>query len=111
MLGYLGVPFVSFLAPLAVLLIRGPESDFVRDHARQAADLAAALALYTFCALILGGMLALDAVGVALAIALPAALALWAVALTWLLRAAVAASLGEFLELPRWLCARFGPGR
>ena len=105
MLGYLGVPFVSFLAPLAVSLIRGPGSGFVREHARQALNLSVTLALYNLCALILGAMLALDEVGVALAIALPAVLALWAVTLAYLVRAAVAASLGEFLELPRWLCA------
>jgi uncharacterized Tic20 family protein len=103
MLGYLGVPFVSAAAPLAVYLAR--RSGYARQHARQALNVAVTLALYNLCALILGGMLALDTVGTALLIALPAALVLWGVALAHLARAAAAASLGEFYEVPGWLCA------
>jgi uncharacterized Tic20 family protein len=105
MLGYLGVPFVSVLSPAAVWLVRARGSDFVRDHARQALNLAITLALYNCCAAILAGVLALDTVGVALAIALPVALALWLVALGYLASAARAASRGEFRTLPAWLCA------
>ena len=104
-LGYLGVPFAGAAAPLAVLLLRARGSAFVSGHARQALNLAITLALYNVCALILFGMLALDTVGTALAIALPAALALWAVTLGYLVRAATAAGAGEFYELPSWLCA------
>jgi uncharacterized Tic20 family protein len=105
MLGYLGVPFVSILAPLAVFLVRGRGSDYVRQHATQALNLSITIALYNICAVIVAGMLALDAVGVALLIAVPAALVLWLVALAYLVRAAVRASLGEFYQLPRWICA------
>jgi uncharacterized Tic20 family protein len=105
MLGYLGVPFVSILAPLTVFLVRARSSDYVRQHATQALNLSITLVLYNICALILAGMLALDAVGAALAIAVPAALVLWLVTLAYLARAAVRASVGEFYQLPRWLCA------
>jgi uncharacterized Tic20 family protein len=105
MLSYLGVPFVSILAPLAVILVRARGSDYVRQHATQALNLSITLALYNICALIMAGMLALDAVGVAVAVAVPAALVLWLVTLSYLVRAAMRASIGEFYRLPRWICA------
>jgi uncharacterized Tic20 family protein len=105
MLGYLGVPFISVLAPLTVILVRARSSDYVRQHAIQALNLSITLALYNFCALIVAAMLSLDAVGVALAVAVPAALVLWLVTLAYLVRAAMRASLGGFYRLPRWICA------
>jgi uncharacterized Tic20 family protein len=105
MFGYLGVPFVSILAPLAVFAVRARRSAYLRQHAIQALNLSITVALYNICALILAGILALDAVGVALAIALPAALLLWLVTLAYLVRAALRASHGEFYPLPAWLCA------
>ena len=105
MLSYLGVPFVSILAPLAVFLVRARSSDYVRQHATQALNLSITIALYNICAVIVAAMLSLDAVGVALEVTVPAALALWLVTLAYLLRAAIWASLGEFYQLPRWICA------
>jgi uncharacterized Tic20 family protein len=107
--GYLGVPFVSVAAPLAVYAARN--SPYARAHARQALNLAVTLALYNVCAVIVGTMLALDTVGVALVIALPATLALWLVTLAYLVKAAAAASAGEFYQLPGWLCATIVRGR
>ncbi|MGH3402569.1 MAG: DUF4870 domain-containing protein [Streptosporangiaceae bacterium] len=105
MLGYLGVPFVSFLAPLAVYLGRARHSAFARRHAAQALNLSITLVLYNLCVLILAGILALDAVGVALLVAGPVVLALWLAALYFLSRAAISASRGEFYAFPRWICA------
>jgi uncharacterized Tic20 family protein len=105
MLGYLGVPFVSFLAPLAVYLARGRQSPFARQHAAQALNLSITLLLYNLCVLILAGILALDSVGVALLVAGPVVLALWLAALYFLTRAALSASRGEFYAFPRWICA------
>jgi uncharacterized Tic20 family protein len=105
MLGYLGVPFISILAPLTVYLGRARSSGYVRQHARQALNASLTLAIYNICALILAGLLALDAVSVALMITIPLVLALWLVALGYLARAASRASLGGFYRLPGWLCA------
>jgi uncharacterized Tic20 family protein len=105
MAGYLGVPFVGVLAPLAVYAGAARRSPYARAHARQALNLSVTLVLYNLCALIGAGVLALDAVGAALLIALPATLALWLVALAYLVRAAAAAGLGGYYQLPRWLCA------
>jgi uncharacterized protein len=109
--GYLGVPFVSVAAPLAVYVARARNSDYARAHARQALNLSVTLVLYNLCAVIVGTMLALDTVGVALVIALPATLALWLVTLAYLVKAAAAASAGEFYRLPGWLCATIVRGR
>jgi hypothetical protein len=105
MLGYLGIPFVSAMAPLAVYLVRARSSGYVRQHATQALNLSITMLLYNTCALILAGILSLDAVSVALLIVVPVLLALWLAALAYLVRAAVRASLGEFYALPAWICA------
>jgi hypothetical protein len=107
MLGYLGVPFLSVLAPLTVYLARSRRSPFVRQHAAQALNLSITMLLYNVCVAIMAGILALDAVGVALEVAGPVALALWLAALYFLTRAAIKASLGQFYAVPRWICATF----
>jgi uncharacterized Tic20 family protein len=101
---YAGTPFLGFLVPLAGYLAsrRAPE---VRWHAVQALNLWITVVLYTLCALIIGAMLALDAVGVALIIVTPLAVALWLVALRFGIRAAVAAGRGDRYRIPSWLCA------
>ena len=104
MLCYLGVPFLGFLAPLACYLASGRAPE-VRWHALQALNLWFTAVLYTICALIIGAMLALDAIGVALIIVTPLAVALWLAALRVLIRAAVAADRGDRYEIPSWLCA------
>jgi uncharacterized Tic20 family protein len=101
---YAGAPVLGFLAPLACYLAsrRAPE---VRWHAVQAVNLWVTVLLYTICALITGAMLALDAVGVALIIVLPLAVALWLAALRFGVRAAAAAGRGDRYRIPSWLCA------
>jgi uncharacterized Tic20 family protein len=107
MLGYLGVPFISILAPLTVYLARSRRSPFVRQQATQALNFAITMLLYNLCVLIMAGILALDEVGIALAVAGPVALGLWLAALYFLARAAIKASTGEFYAIPSWICATF----
>ncbi|HEY2441983.1 MAG TPA: DUF4870 domain-containing protein [Streptosporangiaceae bacterium] len=103
---YLGVIFFSFLPALAVYLTRGRTSSYLRFHAARAANLAITLLLFNICALIVGGLLALDTVEVGLIIVVPLASALWVVVLGYLIRAALAAERGQQYDLPEWLCAR-----
>ena len=105
MLGYLGVPFISIVAPLAVYLTRARRSRFVRQHAAQALNLSITVLLYNLCVLILAGIMAADNAGAALLVAGPVALALWLAALYFLTRAAISAGRGQFYALPRWICA------
>ena len=111
MLGYLGVPFISILAPLAVYLTRARRSRFVRQHAAQALNLSITVLLYNLCVLILAGIMAADNVGAALLVAGPVALALWLAALYFLTRAAISAGRGQFYALPRWICATLTANR
>jgi uncharacterized Tic20 family protein len=104
MLSYLGVPFLSFVLPLAIYLAK-LRSAFIRRHSAQALNLSLTVLLYNVSALILGGLLALDDVTVAVVIVAPLLTALWAAALVYLIRAASAASRGEYLAIPGWLCA------
>jgi uncharacterized Tic20 family protein len=101
---YLGVPFLSVLGPLAVYLA-GRDLAFTRRHAAQALNLAITVLIYNFCALLMGGVLALDSLAVALTVMIPVTAALWLIALYHLARCALAASQGGFRQVPAWLCA------
>lgn len=105
MLAYMTGAVFGFGPPLLVYLLklRGPQA--LRKHVAQAVNTSATMVIYLVCALIVGGLLALDSLAAALAIACPAAVALWLVSASYLVRAAVAASRGEFLAVPAWLCA------
>ena len=104
MLGYLGVPFLNFLPPLAVYLMMR-RSPAVRQHAAQALNLTITVLLYEVSLLIFGGLLALDTVATSLLIITPLLAALWLAALVYLVLAAISASRGEFRAIPGWLCA------
>jgi uncharacterized protein len=105
MLSYLGVPFLAFLVPLAIFLMKRRTSRFVRCQAAQALNLSITVLLYSFCILILGGMLTLDNAGIALLISVPLAAALWLVTLGYVVLAGLAASRGEYYAIPSWISA------
>jgi uncharacterized Tic20 family protein len=104
-LSYFALPFLGFLPPLAVYLIKLRTSRFARRHAAQALNLAITVTLYNVSGLILGGLLALDTVQVALLVVLPLLAILWIVTLVYLVLAGAAASRGEYRQIPAWLCA------
>ena len=104
--GYLGAIVLGPVIPLAVYALRARRSPFLRYHAAAAVNLSLTGALYAVCCLILGGLLALDSVTVALLVALPVAVAIWASMLRYLIRGVGAASRGEEFVMPDWICAR-----
>jgi uncharacterized Tic20 family protein len=104
-LSYLSVPFLGPLVPLFVYLIKMRAAGYIRSQAVQALNLSVTALIYTFCALILGAMLALDSVTVALMIVVPLAVALWLVTLIYVILAASRASRGGYYLIPAWLCA------
>jgi uncharacterized Tic20 family protein len=108
MLGYLGVPFTLCVAPLAVYLMSPRGRAFTRAHAAQALDVSLTTLVYTFCGVIVGGVLALDSVDVALIVGVPLVVALWLSVLVVLIGAASAASRGEWYPVPRWLRMKSG---
>jgi uncharacterized Tic20 family protein len=104
--GYLGAIILGPLIPVVVYVIRRRRSPFMRYHAATALNLSLTGLLYGLCCLILGGLLLLDSVIVALAVALPLAFALWVCMLTYLIRGVRAANRGEQHEVPDWVCAQ-----
>jgi len=103
--GYLGAIVLGPVIPLVIYAVRSRRSPFIRYHAATAANLALTATLYGLCCLILGGLLALDSVTVALFVALPVGLVIWASMLRYLIRGAISASRGERGEMPDWICA------
>jgi uncharacterized Tic20 family protein len=104
--GYLGAIVLGPVVPAAVYVLRSRRSPFLRYHAVAAVNLSLTAALYAVCCLILGGLLMLDSITVALFVALPVAVAIWASMLRYLIRGIGAASRGEEYEVPDWICAR-----
>jgi hypothetical protein len=104
--GYLGVLLLGPLPPLAVLLV-ARRAPVLRRHAVQALNTALTWALYLVCAVIAGGVLAMDSATVALLVMIPVVISGWAWLAVLLLRAAADASRGVFRELPAWACATF----
>ena len=104
--GYLGAIVLGPVIPLAVYAARSRRSPFLRYHAATAVNLSLTATLYGLCCLILGGLLALDSITVALVVALPVGLAIWASMLRYLIRGVISANRGERAEMPNWICAR-----
>ena len=103
--GYLGAIALGPVVPLVVYAVRSRRSPFMRYHAATAVNLSLTAALYGLCCLILGGLLTLDSVTVALVVALPVGLVIWASMLRYLIRGAIWANRGERCEMPDWICA------
>jgi uncharacterized Tic20 family protein len=104
--GYLGAIVLGPVIPLILYAARSRRSPFMRYHAATAVNLSLTAALYGLCCLILGGLLALDSITVALVVALPVGLVIWASMLRYLIRGAISANRGERCEMPDWICAR-----
>ncbi len=104
MMAYLGMIFFAFLPPLAVYLLRGRQARYVRFHAAQALNLWITAFLYTVSFMIIGGILAFDTIGAALAVGIPLIVAAGIAMLLFAVKAAVAAGRGTLYEIPGWIC-------
>lgn len=105
MLGYLTVPLFGFVVPLLVYLRTLRGSSWSRAHAAQALNVWITAVLYGLSAVIMGTMLALDSPRIALIVFGSLVAGLWLVMLTYLVRAATAASRGLPYTVPRWVCS------
>jgi uncharacterized membrane protein len=103
-LSYAAAVVLWLIAPLAVYLTWGRRSEFVRRHAAQAFSLTLTVTLFAASAAIVVGLLSLDSTHDALYIMGPVCFVFVLVVLWYLVRAARAASRGEFYRLPAWLC-------
>jgi len=103
--GYLGAIVLGPVVPLVVYAVGSRRSPFMRYHAATAVNLSLTATLYGLCCLILGGLLALDSATVALVVAIPLGLVIWASMLRYLIRGVISANRGERREMPDWICA------
>jgi hypothetical protein len=103
--GYLGAIVLGPVIPLIVYAVGSRRSPFMRYHAATAVNLSLTAVLYGLCCLILGGLLALDSTIVALAVAIPVGLVIWASMLRYLIQGVISANRGERREMPDWICA------
>lgn len=104
-LSYLGAIFLWLVPPLVIYVAKRKASVFIRSHAAQAFNLTATGTLFAASVGIVGALLALDSPRAALILMIPLLVALWITMMVYLIRAASAASRGEFYEIPDWLCA------
>ncbi len=102
---YLGVILLGPAVPLYVYLTRRRGSGFVRWHSAQALNVALTGLLYAVSAGIIFGLLTLDKLSTALIGVLPFVVIGWGIAVSYLTRAAFAASRGEYSQVPAWICS------
>jgi uncharacterized protein len=87
---------MAFLAPLAVLLIRGNSSPFVRHHAVESLNFQLSMLLY----LIAGVLLSLLTLGLGLVVVVPVGIVLGVLWLVFVVIATIKASNGESYRYP-----------
>ena len=105
--GYLGAMILGPVIPLIIYMTGSTKRPFLRHHVAQALNLSVTGLLYGLCCLILGGLLVLDSLTVALAVAVPIGFGIWLTVLGYLIRGLSAAYRGERYEVPGWICAQF----
>jgi uncharacterized Tic20 family protein len=93
------------VVPLVIFLGARHGSEFVRQNAAQALNVALTWLLYGVSGAIIGGLLAFSTVRAALLVMVPLAVIGWLVMATYLVLAAIAASHGGFRKLPAWVCS------
>jgi hypothetical protein len=103
-LSYLGAILLVPVIPLAVYLAGRRRSVFLHSHLVQALNAALTCLLWALSGAITGALLAFNNPGDALLIMVPAGVIGWLIMLTYLVRAAAAASRGQFRQLPSWIC-------
>jgi Domain of unknown function (DUF4870) len=104
--GYLGAMILGPVIPLIIYATAARGRPFLHYHVARALNLSVTGLLYGLCCLILGGLLLLDSLIAALAVAVPIGLGIWLTVLSYLIRGLSAANRGERSEVPGWICAQ-----
>jgi len=103
--GYLGAMILGPVIPLIIYATGIKGRPFLHFHVARALNLSVTGLLYGLCCLILGGLLVLDSLTVALAVAVPIGFGIWLIVLSYLIRGLSAANRGERNQAPGWICA------
>lgn len=91
---------LAFLAPLVVMLARGPQSPFVRRHAVESLNFQISMLIYGTVGAIAAVLLTLVTFGLALVVMIPAALALAVLWIFLVIQASIRAANGEDYRYP-----------
>lgn len=92
--GWVGVPFGNFLAPLVILLMKKDDSEFVRSQAVESLNFQISMTFYIF----VSGIIAMTIIG--LVVAIPAILAIVLGDIIFTILGAVSVSNGEGYRYP-----------
>jgi len=91
---------LAFLAPLLVMLLKGPQSPFVRRHAVESLNFQISMLIYGAVGGFIGLILVLITLGLGLLVIIPAALALVVLWFVVTIQASIRASNGEEYRYP-----------
>ena len=91
---------LAFLAPLLVLLLKGPQSPFVRRHAVESLNFQISMLIYLVVGTLIAVPLAFFTLGLALLIIIPAALAMCALWVINVIQGSIKASQGLDYRYP-----------
>jgi uncharacterized Tic20 family protein len=104
-LAYIAAVVLGPLPPLLVYLARRRTSPFIRWHATQALNVALTGLLYAISGAIIGALLSFDSATAALLVMIPLAVIGWGIMALHLVRGGIAASRGDFRQIPSWICS------
>ncbi len=90
----------GLIAPLAVLLIRGDSSAFVRRHAVESLNFQISLLIYSLVGTVIGFVLAIVTLGIGLLIIIPIVVGIALIALIAVIKAGMKANRGEDFRYP-----------
>ncbi len=91
---------LGLLAPLAVLLIQGQKSDFVRRHATESLNFQISILLYAFVGTVLAFLVAVLTFGLGLFVIVPVVALIAVLVLVAVVMASVAANRGDEFRYP-----------
>jgi uncharacterized Tic20 family protein len=91
---------LGLLAPLAVLLVQGNKSEFVRRHATESLNFQISLLIYSIVGTALAFMLTLLTLGIGLFVIIPLIVVLVVLVLIVMIMAGIAANRGDDFRYP-----------
>ncbi len=91
---------LGLLAPLAVLLVQGNKSEFVRRHATESLNFQISLLIYSLVGTVLAFVIAVLTLGLGLFVLVPVIIVIVMLALIVVIVASVAASRGDDFRYP-----------
>ncbi|RMH12547.1 MAG: DUF4870 domain-containing protein [Planctomycetota bacterium] len=100
LLGYLVAPFVMFIAPLIMWLIKKEESRFIDDHGRETLNFHITLMIYSIVLPVIAGILTAVTCGVAFPLVIISVFLPFVLGIVGMIAASRSANRGEYYRYP-----------